>query len=110
MASSSSTLFNATKTVVIKTNNRCNLHCTHCTHCYDEFNQIKERPSLNKEMYGKIHNKLIAYSQDNGIDHLNLIWHGGESMLMGLNFYKEIISLQQDCGLSFYNLMQTNGT
>lgn len=83
MASSSSTLFNATKTVVIKANNRCNLHCTHCTHCYDEFNQIKERPSLNKEMYGKIQNKLIAYSQDNGIDHLNLIWHGGEPMLMG---------------------------
>ena len=68
MASSSSTLFNATKTVVIKTNNRCNLHCIHCTHCYDEFNQIKERPSLNKEMYGKIQNKLIAYSQDNQRD------------------------------------------
>jgi uncharacterized protein len=100
-------LFNATKTVVIKTNNSCNLHCTYC---YDEFNQIKARPSLSNETYVKIQDKLISYSKNKGIDHLNIIWHGGEPMLMGLGFYKKAIRQQQECEFKFFNLMQTNAT
>ncbi len=107
MTESVPTFFEATRTVVIKTNNRCNLHCTYC---YDEFNQIKTRPSLSNEMYGIIQNRLVTYSKDNGIDRLNIIWHGGEPMLMGLDFYKKAIRQQLECGFYFSNLMQTNAT
>lgn len=101
------TLFDQTQTVVIKTNNRCNLKCSYC---YDEFNQIISRPSLTIETYHKMQDELIEYSNRHRIDHLNIIWHGGEPMLMGLDFYKDIIRQQQASCFKFSNLMQTNAT
>lgn len=101
------TLFEQTKTVVIKTNNRCNLKCSYC---YDEFNQIVPHPSMDVEMYRKIQDELVAYSTNHQIDHLNIIWHGGEPLLMGIDFYKAALSRQRQSNLHFSNLMQTNAT
>lgn len=98
-------LFEETKTVVIKTNNSCNLKCTYC---YDEFNNNKPFNSINATNVHLILKELARYSKSINIDNLNLIWHGGEPLLMGLDFYREVITIQKNFNLSFSNLMQTN--
>lgn len=101
-------LFNATKTVVLKTNNVCNLKCSYC---YEEFNQIKRKPSMSIETIKGIFHSLSEYCENEAISNLNIIWHGGEPMLMNLDFYKEVINLQKSIpNLQFKNLMQTNAT
>lgn len=100
-------LFEATRTVVMKTNNHCNLKCTYC---YEELNQIRKKPSMTIENVEKIFLSLYNYCKKQTIESLNVIWHGGEPMLMGIDFYNNIIKLQEKYQLSFRNLMQTNAT
>jgi len=43
---------------------------------------------------------------------VNFIWHGGEPLLAGLDFYKKALLLQERCnhnGVKIYNSVQTNG-
>lgn len=101
------TFFDQTQTVVIKTNNRCNLNCSYC---YEEFNQNIPRPSLTVESYRKMQDELVTYSKRRRINHLNIIWHGGEPLLIGMDFYKSVLTQQKQCDIRFSNLMQTNAT
>jgi uncharacterized protein len=41
---------------------------------------------------------------------INIIWHGGEPLLMGLDFYKEVIRLQQAYSCTIKNSIQSNLT
>lgn len=100
-------LFDATKTVVVKTNNTCNLHCSYC---YEEFHQQLPQSKLNEDTANVIFDKLSAYCMLKSIDNLNIIWHGGEPMLMGIDFYRQMIDLEKKYSVTFNNLMQTNGT
>lgn len=88
--------------VIIKTTNACNLKCTYC---YDANNS--KRTDITLENVDRLF-KLLAteYSV------INIIWHGGEPILMGRDFYCAILDLQQKYAnnSSFVNKMQTNGT
>jgi uncharacterized protein len=45
------------------------------------------------------------------LTHVNIIWHGGEPILRGLEFFEEIILLEKEItSISFSNGIQTNGT
>ena len=46
------------------------------------------------------------------VSSVNFIWHGGEPLLAGLDFYKKALLLQEKCnrnGIKIYNSLQTNG-
>lgn len=107
MIQNTSSFFDATRTIVVKTNNACNLQCSYC---YEEFHQQIPHPKLNKDTANVIFDKLSAYCMLKSIDNLNIIWHGGEPMLMGVDFYRQMIELEKKCPVTFNNLMQTNGT
>lgn len=88
--------------VVIKTTNACNLKCKYC---YDANNTKRIDITLkNVERLFKL--LSTEYSV------INIIWHGGEPILMGRDFYSSILDLQQKYSdnSSFVNKMQTNGT
>jgi uncharacterized protein len=48
-----------------------------------------------------------------GFDDVRLCWHGGEPLLMGIDFYRAALDVQQKIklinGTKFYNSIQTNG-
>ena len=103
----STTLFKETKTIVLKTNNSCDLKCTYC---YDESNNSKPFRTLDLDNVYSTLKQLVDYSKKNRISNLNLIWHGGEPLLMGIDYYSKIVNMQKDFNFDFSNLIQTNAT
>lgn len=91
-----------TISVIIKTTNACNLKCRYC---YDANNS--KRTDITLKNVDRLF-KLLA----NEYSVINIIWHGGEPILMGKDFYCAVLDLQQKYAgdSSFVNKMQTNGT
>jgi len=57
--------------------------------------------------------KVIAHSLDAAEERVDFVWHGGEPLLAGLDFFKRIPALQakhNKKGLRVLNNVQTNGT
>jgi len=84
----------------------CNNHCGYCF--YHNLNQTTyKRMSFGLlESFIYQHTKLIS-------GNLSFIWHGGEPLLAGLDFFQEIIRLQKlliPPNRPIHNSVQTNGT
>ncbi|MFA0813691.1 dynobactin maturation radical SAM/SPASM protein DynA [Microbulbifer epialgicus] len=94
-------------TNVIKPTHACNLACTYC---YNEDDRTK-RMSINT-LESTIKNTCEYARAKNESGKVDFIWHGGEPMLVGLDFYKQAIKFQERYkkSLKFENVMQTNGT
>jgi uncharacterized protein len=106
-------------TTIIKPTRDCNLGCKYC---YTEVRDTGEKTSL--ETITVFLEKLKKWELDNikipkGAKpeeysvYTNLIWHGGEPLLMGQEFYENIVLIQKEMetpNFKFDNSMQTNGT
>lgn len=44
----------------------------------------------------EITKKVIENSIKNNTDHASFIWHGGEPLLVGIDYFKEIVSYQNE--------------
>ena len=65
---------------------------------------------MNDEVLESYISQLIAAHRDNKVA---VAWQGGEPTLMGVDFYRRAIALQEKYrrpGMTFENTMQTNGT
>lgn len=80
----------------------CNMNCVYCFH--NEFHEKQGR--MTEETLRKLYSiTLPRYKR------VNIIWHGGEPLVMGVDFFKLAISLQKeypDCKVE--NQLQTNLT
>lgn len=85
-------------TVIVKTTKSCNLRCKYC---YTNFDQRK-MDSQTLENITK--NFLAAFKR------VTFIWHGGEPLLNGLDFYRKALELQNKYknGTEVINELQTN--
>ncbi len=94
-------------TVIMKVTNDCNLACEYC---------YADSGSRNPEKMSEttLENSLVKITQHTGPSHeVEFIWHGGEPMLMGIDFYKmatEIRNRLRSEGYKVRYSMQTNGT
>ncbi len=91
-------------TVVIKPTRNCNLRCKYCS--VGEPNSSRLRVDEAKIIVDKIVRREPK-------SRTKFIWHGGEPLLMGIEFYKEIVAFQADlraAGYRISNCVQTNGT
>lgn len=81
----------------------CNLNCAYCYFIDKETGRISD--SLLEQF-------VREYIQSQPTENVLFIWHGGEPMLMGLDFYRRVLHLQQQhaCGRNIDNVLQTNGT
>lgn len=92
----------------------CNLDCDYCY--YLEKNQLyREKPfsiaafRMNETILEKVISNFIeSQPQDN----VHFVWHGGEPTLLGLDYFRHIVSLQKKFanGKTIFNALQTNGT
>lgn len=90
-------------TAIVKPTESCNFACKYC---YVDQEADKEKMTI--ETAEKMTEFLL-----NGRDRITIIWHGGEPLLMGVDFYKRIYDFQREKlteGKMIKNLIQTNGS
>lgn len=93
--------------IIIKASGECNLNCSYCYYYIQE-------PQINKRIMDlEIAQRVIMDSLDLG-SKIELIWHGGEPLLAGKEFFKAVVDLEKkierETGTCFSNRIQTNAT
>lgn len=85
----------------------CNLRCTYCYENGEDY-----QPSAKKMNYAALE-KTVKDILENSYETAVFLWHGGEPMLPGLNYYKKAVALQQQYNIynsHIINSIQTNAT
>ncbi len=88
----------------------CNLACSYCFFLDKELLYEGDRFRMSDELLDRYIRQLI---EAHDIPQVTVAWQGGEPTLMGIDFYRRSIELQnrhRKPGMSFFNTMQTNGT
>lgn len=100
-------------TVVVKTSKFCNLRCTYCY----EYDELDDRTQLTRgdlrALYGNIDSYLQEVdARDGQTTALDIVWHGGEPLLVEPAFYRDTFADQRlDLpGRPVANTVQTNLT
>ncbi|WMV71615.1 hypothetical protein QL112_015935 [Xenorhabdus griffiniae] len=68
---------------------------------------------MTLEVLEKTIKDTFDYANDKKVfTYVHFIWHGGEPMLPGINFYENIVAFQEKYsnGIRYLNALQTNGT
>ncbi|MGW0181729.1 radical SAM protein [Nocardia sp. NPDC003345] len=94
---------------VVKVSKFCNLRCNYCY----EYPWLADKSSMSLPDIEAMLRNIGRYfaSQPRRLD---FVWHGGEPLLLGLEYYKRIIDIQHavldPLGLPFNNSIQSNLT
>ena len=92
-------------TVIIKTTWACNMRCVYCYEQSNGYNSAKVQLSTIYNLLAKIKEYFGDGAQ------VKLIWHGGEPLLLGKEFYQQVMNmLTAFPALQVQNSLQTNGT
>jgi len=86
----------------------CNLRCKYCFYL-----KKKELFGTKHMMTDEVLEKMISSFMQLPLPNYSFGWQGGEPTLMGLDFYKRVITFQQKYGrngVTVSNGLQTNGT
>ena len=88
----------------------CNLNCTYCY--YLEKQKLYKNTGsfrMSDELLEKFIKQYIAVQQ---VDTIQFVWQGGEPTLLGLDYFRKIVTLQKKyaAGRQIDNAFQTNGT
>jgi uncharacterized protein len=90
-------------TAIVEPTTNCNLRCKYC------FVGNKENKIMDLKTLKLIIESILEY---NGKDKISkFIWHGGEPLLVGLDFFNKIVEFQKrytSCGFRIANAIQTN--
>lgn len=90
-------------TAVIELTEKCNLGCTFCL-----------RPSFNNSLMSlEVLEKVIKSFLEYENERVDFIWHGGEPLILGVNFFEKIIEFQKKYNkkkIKITNNVQTNAT
>ncbi len=95
-----------TTPIVKPVNGLCNLSCSYCY-----TSGLKEYVVRNRMSPEILKAVIDFFCQDQ--DDIEFIWHGGEPLLAGLEFYHEIVEIQhtqRQRGKKITNFLQTNAT
>lgn len=99
-------------TLIIKVVDYCNFECSFCRFY---LNREELHSSLSIETFTTAVEKAVEYNTKRGINHLTLIFHGGEPLLWGRQNFDKAIELEKKIikeyeGFRFVNNIQTNGS
>jgi len=92
------------------TGSTCNLNCAYCFYLKKEQLYPDSRFRMSDEVLESYISQLIESHRS---DTVTVAWQGGEPTLMGVDFYRRSIELQNKYrrpGMTFENTLQTNGT
>lgn len=88
----------------------CNLKCSYCYYL-DKADLYSGQSGsvMSRELLDKI---IKEYIEINDNEQVVFDWHGGEPLLLGLDYFKNIVELQNKyrCNKQIFNTIQTNAT
>jgi uncharacterized protein len=87
----------------------CNLDCHYCYYLDKADIYGGREPRMTVEMLETVVRDYIAA---NDVPEVQFNWHGGEPLVMGLDFYRKALEFQRKYadGKTVFNTLQTNGT
>lgn len=87
----------------------CNLDCSYCYYLDKSSIYGGREPRMTQEM---LETFVRGYIEANDVDEVFFNWHGGEPLLMGLDFYRKAMEFQKRYagGKTVHNTIQTNAT
>lgn len=94
-------------TNVVKPTHLCNLDCKYC------YNDDVRDPIMRIETLERVIAQTFEYVREHTPNRtINFIWHGGEPMIAGLDYFRHVREFQDRFagGLGYANSLQTNGT
>lgn len=94
-------------TNVVKPTHRCNLNCVYC------YNEDTRHPVMPLNILERTIEQTFLYACSlDPLTSVDFIWHGGEPMSVGMDFYSKALAIQAKASLhmSYANSIQTNGT
>lgn len=91
------------------TGSLCNLRCDYCY--YLEKKDFYKKSSIHRMSDELLERFIKEYIEAQPMPEVLFTWHGGETLLRDLSFYKKVVKLQHryGCGRSISNSLQTNG-
>ena len=87
----------------------CNLGCAYCYYLDKADIYGGREPRMSLEMLETVIREYIAA---NDVPEVTFNWHGGEPLVLGLDFYRKAMELERKYadGKTVFNTLQTNGT
>ena len=90
--------------VILKVTEACNLKCKYC---YNGCEVSKEVLSLERF-------KKLLLVLKTGYDHIHIIWHGGEPLCAGIDYFRKAMDIERKVNIEqsviIENSIQTNAT
>jgi len=90
---------------IVEVSTACNLRCSYC------FANRPRKEIMNSYVAARIIEQLANVNGKSKAT--KIIWHGGEPLLAGIDFYKNVLVIQKNLesqGFKLHNSMQTNAT
>lgn len=100
--------------LVVKVASRCNLNCVYC-YVYNKGDDsyLKQPKIMSTSTVKSLLKRVYEHCNKNSISKFLIVFHGGEPMLTGINFFidfiKEYNILFKDTEIKIEYAMQTNG-
>ena len=87
----------------------CNLGCAYCYYLDKSALYGGKEPRMSLEVLEKV---VKAYIEANDVPEVQFVWHGGEPLVMGLDFFRKAVDFQRRYARDkrIFNSLQTNGT
>ena len=87
----------------------CNLDCQYCYYLDKSEIYGGHEPLMSLDMLEDV---VREYIQANDVPEVTFNWHGGEPLILGLDFYKKALEFERRYadGKIIHNTLQTNGT
>ena len=106
----------AIETLIISTGTACNLDCVYCHNRPFFKSRFPRGAVLSPERFLLVCRDYFAYAKVRGLDRAGFCFSGGEPLLRGIAYYRELFAVQKRAleearvpGLRPVNLFQTNG-
>lgn len=99
-------------TAILKVTENCNYNCDFCYYAHKQYEKNK---NMNITLCKEIIDKCVKYNISNNYYNCSIIFHGGEPLLRGIDFFYEIIKYEKELeriyeNLKFDNSIQTNAS
>jgi uncharacterized protein len=92
-------------TLILEPVKRCNLSCRYC-YSDGAGSGVMSRQTLQTAL-----EKTARYAEEQGFREIHILWHGGEPLLAGLEFFRVAMKILHGLALDlrFHHYLQTNG-
>ena len=99
----------AFSTMVKPAGSACNLDCAYCYYLDKALRYGGKQAVMSDDL---LREYIRQYITANAVDTVTFCWHGGEPLLLGLDFYRKAMAFQREfaSGKRILNTIQTNAT